>query len=71
MSNLGTKFCNKVETSHLDGYWWRGLTECGPLEKGMASHVSMIALRTAQNAPGDQWRNNSRENEGIEPKQKQ
>ena len=30
-------------------------------------------LRTvgAQNATGDQWRNNSRKNEGIEPKQKQ
>ena len=25
----------------------------------------------AQYAPGDQWRNNSRKNEGIEPKQKQ
>ena len=25
----------------------------------------------AQNAPGDQWRNNSRKNEGMEPKQKQ
>ena len=25
----------------------------------------------AQHAPGDQWRNNSRKNEGIEPKQKQ
>ena len=25
----------------------------------------------AQYAPGDQWRNNSRKNEGVEPKQKQ
>ena len=25
----------------------------------------------AQNATGDQWRNNSRKNEGVEPKQKQ
>ena len=25
----------------------------------------------AQNATGDEWRNNSRKNEGIEPKQKQ
>ena len=24
----------------------------------------------AQYAPGDQWRNNSRKNEGMEPKQK-
>ena len=25
----------------------------------------------AQNATGDQWRNNSRKNEGMEPKQKE
>ena len=25
----------------------------------------------AKYAPGDQWRNNSRKNEGMEPKQKQ
>ena len=72
--------------------WWRDLTECGPLEKGMANHFSILALRTpwtvwkgkmigywkkllrsvgAQYATGDQWRNNSRKNEGMEPKQKQ
>ena len=75
-----------------DGSWWRGLTECGPLEKGMAKHFSILALRTpwaewkgkmighwktnsrsvgAQYASGDQWRNNFRKNEGMEPKQKQ
>ena len=71
--------------------WWRGLTECGPLEKGMANHFSILALRTprtvwkgkkidrtlkdelprlvgAQYATGDQWRNNSRKNEEMEPK---
>ena len=26
--------------------WWRGLKECGPLEKGMANHFSILALRT-------------------------
>ena len=26
--------------------WWRGLTQCGPLEKGMANHFSILALRT-------------------------
>ena len=26
--------------------WWRGLTECGPREKGMAKHLSVLALRT-------------------------
>ena len=75
------------------GSWWRGLTECDPLEKGMANHISILALRTpwtvwkgkmieywrknsprsvgAQHATGDQWRNNSRKNDGMEPKQKQ
>ena len=28
-------------------------------------------LVSAQHATGDQWRNNSRKNEGMEPKQKQ
>ena len=28
------------------GSWWRGLTECGPLEKGMANHFSILALKT-------------------------
>ena len=75
------------------GSWWRGLTEWDPLEKGMANHFSILALRTPMNtmkrqndrilkevlprsvgtqyAIGDQWRNNSRKNEGMEPKQKQ
>ena len=75
------------------GSWWRGLTECGPLEKGTANHFGVLALRTpwnsmkrqnnrilneelprsvgAQYATGDQWRNSSRKNEGMEPKQKQ
>ena len=26
--------------------WYRGLTECGSLEKGMANHFSILALRT-------------------------
>ena len=76
----------------MGGSWWRGLTECGPLEKGMENHFSILALRTheqyerqndrilkeelprsvgAQYATGDLWRNNSRKNEGMEPKQKQ
>ena len=75
------------------GSWWRDLTECSPLEKAMANHFSILALRTpmnsmkrqndrilkeelprsvgAQYATGDRWRNNSRKNEGMEPKQKQ
>ena len=76
----------------MDGSWWRGLTECGSLEKGLANHFSILlenpmnSIKSqkdrilkdelprsvgAQYATGDQWKNNSRKNEGIEPKQKQ
>ena len=77
----------------MDGLWWRVLTKRGPLEKGIAYHFSILALRTpmnsmkrqndrilkeeiprsvgAQHATGDRWRNNSKKNEGIEPKKKQ
>ena len=34
----------------------RGLTECGPLEKGMANHFSILALRT----PWTAWRGKMR-----------
>ena len=76
-----------------DGSWWRGLTECGPLENGMAKHLQYSFLENpinsmkkqkdrtlkdelprsvgAQYPTGDQWRNNFRKNEGMEPKQKQ
>ena len=30
----------------MDRSWWRVLTKHGPLEKGMASHFSIVALRT-------------------------
>ena len=30
----------------MDGSWWSGLTKHGPLEKGMANHFSILALRT-------------------------
>ena len=77
----------------MDGSSWRVLTKCGPLEKGLANHFSVLGFENprismkrqkdrtlkdklprsvgAQYATGDQWRNNSRKNEGIEPKQKQ
>ena len=35
-----------VGLPRMVGSWWRGLTECGPLEKGMASHFIIPALRT-------------------------
>ena len=34
--------CRATKT---DGSWWRVLTKCGPLEKGMANHFSILALR--------------------------
>ena len=75
----------------MDGSWCKVLTKSGPLEKGIANHCSILALRTpwtvwkairtlkdellrlvgAQYATGDRWRNNSRKNEEMEPKQKQ
>ena len=30
----------------MDGSWWRGLTECGPLEKRMANHFSILAMNS-------------------------
>ena len=78
----------------LAGLWVElDLTQCGALEKRMANHFSILALRIPMNsmkrqndrilkvelprsvgtqyATGDQWRNNSKKNEGMEPKQKQ
>ena len=40
-----TKPC-PVGPSKMEGSWWRGLTECGPLEKGMANHFSILAWET-------------------------
>ena len=66
------------------GSWWRVMTKLGPLEKRMASPMNSMKrqkdrtlkgelprLVGAQYAPGDQWRNNSGKNEGMEPKQTQ
>ena len=36
----------RVGPPKTDRTWWRGLTECGPLEKGIANHFSILALRT-------------------------
>ena len=27
----------------MGGSWWRGLTKCGPLEKGLTNHFSILA----------------------------
>ena len=77
----------------MDGSWWRVLTKCGPLEKGMANYFKYSCLENpmnimkrqkdmilkdklpklvgAQDATGEEGRNNSRKNEEMEPKQKQ
>ena len=31
-----------TECGPLERSWWRGLTECGPLEKGMANPFSIL-----------------------------
>ena len=35
-----------VRPPKTDGSWWRVLTKRAPLEKGMANHFSILALRT-------------------------
>ena len=35
-----------TELNMLSNFFMRDLTECGPLEKGMANHFSILALRT-------------------------
>ena len=40
-------------------------------QKGMTLKDELPRSVGAQYATGDQWRNNSRKNEGMEPKQKQ
>ena len=36
----------QVGPPKTDGSWWTVLTECGQLEKAMANHFSILALRT-------------------------
>ena len=39
-----------VWSPKTDGSWWRVLTKCGQLEKGMANHFTILALRTSWTA---------------------
>ena len=41
------------------------------MQKDRTLSDELLRLVGAQYATGDQWRNNSRKNEGMEPKQKQ
>ena len=36
----------QVGPPKTDRSWWRVLTKCSPLEKRMANHFSILALRT-------------------------
>ena len=36
----------RVGSAKMNGSWWRVLTKHGPLEKGMANHFCILALRT-------------------------
>ena len=45
LSNL-MKLSHARGQTNMGGSWWRDLTECGPLEKGMANHISILAFRT-------------------------
>ena len=72
-----------VETS--DRMWSTGKGNCKPLQYScLENHMNSMKRQNdrilkeelprsvgAQYATGDQWINNSRKNEGIEPKQKQ
>ena len=40
-----TRSC-RMGPPKIHGSWWRGLKKCSPLEKGMANHFSILALRT-------------------------
>ena len=37
--------CHFLGPQKMNRSWWRVLTKCGPLEKGMANHFSILALR--------------------------
>ena len=39
----------------MGGSWWRDLTKCGPLEKGMANHFSILGLPWWLSWPTDEW----------------
>ena len=54
--------------------YWSGLPFPSPGMKRQNNRILKEELPrsvSAQYATGDQWRNNSRKNEGLEPKQKQ
>ena len=63
----------------MDGSWWRVLTKHGPLflpenpMNRMKRHKDMRTSQvvSVQYVTGEEWRNNSRKSEEMEPKQEQ
>ena len=48
LSHVSMKLSHAMEggAPKMHRSWWRGLTEYGPLEKGIANYFSILALRT-------------------------
>ena len=61
---------DKVMANHFSILAWR-THEQYEKTKDRTLKDELLRLVGAQYATGDQWRNNSRKNEGMEPKQKQ
>ena len=47
----------------MGGSWWRVLTKCVPLEKGMANHFSILALRIVWKV----WKDKNMWNQKMSP----
>jgi len=47
LSNSIKLWAMPSRATQMAGSWWRVLTKCGLLEKGMANHCSILALRTS------------------------
>ena len=81
----GTTQDRRVMVERSDRTWSTGEGNCNPLQysclenpmnsmerqKDRTLKDELPRLVGAQHATGDQWRKNSRKNEGMEPKQKQ
>ena len=63
LSNSKKLWAMPCGATQMDGLWWRVLTKCGSLEKGMANHFSILALRTPWTVRKDKkighWKMNS------------
>ena len=46
LSNSMKLWACHVRPPTMDGSWWRVVTKCSPLEKGMAKHFSILSFRT-------------------------